>query len=638
MGRVSGKRGPDPLPSDELAKRRSHRTGRRRAEEAGTIQREAFPRKPSPPRAPVPGDEFAYGDPRRDALETWLPLLLLIPKWDPRAQSADCRFDGRKARRVIGWFERHVYHLTGTKRGELVRLEPFQRAFLANLFGWVYDTAAHPDPIMRALDGRRRFRKALLYCAKKNGKTTILGGLAAYAFTRLKEGGAKVLTAATHRGQARGVWEVARDTIAADPRTIAKCILWNAAIQLVRDQTAVLEPISGEAKGEDGADCFVAILDELHRQDDLRLLTILDKGGSGRAEPLFVILTTADEIRESPCNNELAYAKSVRKNAGDPNAPGWNPAYLPAVYELDEGDDWREEKNWYKANPGLGTVKSLIAMRSMFREANEREDVRVEFQRFELNLRVENAFAPIKQERWRACVGPVVESLGRPRTALEMRDAMLGRPCILGADLAEINDMVALVLWFWQDRVVLPWFFASEHAAQERFRKNQPLYLRWRDAGYLDLVKDNAIELASVLDKVGELKALYDIRHAGIDRAKAFEFEYACSQRFGLACSYIGQGWLTMTDPCDRLVTLVENGRLVHASHPILNWNAENLRFRLAGRGKHPEKASEAEKIDGAAALLTAMACETFVRKAAVTEVGEAVSLRRRRVDDDYDD
>lgn len=595
-----GLRGPKPLPASELAKRGSHRAARRAAEESGALSSplagHAAPPpvapKESGPRAPLPGDEFAAGDPRRDSLETWLPLLLLLPKFDPRRQAAGYRFDGVKARHVIDWFEEHVRHLIGARRGELVRLDPWQRAFLANLFGWVHDGGPR--------DGRRRFRKAILYIAKKNGKTTLLGGLAAYCFTELGEGGAKVLTAATHRGQAKGVWSIARDTIAADPPTLAKCILWNATIQLVSDPTAVLAPISGEAKGEDGADCSVAILDELHRQSDTNLLTVLESGGAAREEPLFIILTTADEIRESPCNAERAYAVSVRDNPGDQGSPGWNPAYLPAVYELDEGDEWRDEANWYKANPGLGTIKSLDTMRSLFREANERADARIPFQRFNLNLRVQNVLAPIKAAKWAECRGTDDWRV--------LREKVRGRPCYLGVDLAETNDMVGLVAWFPEERVVLPWYWGCERAASDRFKRNEPVYYRWRDAGALELVSDDAIELAPIVAKVEELKSTYKILGMGVDRAKALEFTFAV-QKFGIAATFVGQGYLTMTEPCDRLVAMVENRRFVHGGHPVLNWNAENLRFKVTGqRAKQPQKPTEAQKIDGIAAWLTAMA------------------------------
>src|SRR3990167_1881256 len=151
-----GKRGPKPMDAATLARRGASRAGRRAAEEAGELvpaARHPFIVRESPPRAPLP---------ESDELDAWLPLLLLLPKWDPRMQAAGCRFDATKARHAIDWFENHVHHLTGDKRGQLIRLDPWQRSFIGNLFGWIVAAGERA--------GRRRFRKALLYVAKKNSK------------------------------------------------------------------------------------------------------------------------------------------------------------------------------------------------------------------------------------------------------------------------------------------------------------------------------------------------------------------------------------------------------------------------------------------------------------------------------------
>ena len=231
--------------------------------------------------------------------------------------------------------------------------------------------------------------------------------------------------------------------------------------------------------------------------------------------------------------------------------------------------------------------------------------------------------SPISAAKWAECRGP--------DDWRALREKMRGRPCYLGVDLAETNDMVGLVAWFPEDRVVLPWYWGCERAASERFKRNEPVYYRWRDAGALDLVSDDAIELAPIVAKVEELKTTYEVLGMGVDRAKALEFTFAV-QKFGIAPTFVGQGYLTMTEPCDRLVAMVENRRFVHGGHPVLNWNAENLRFKVTGqRAKQPQKPTEAQKIDGIAAWLTALALTMgdAVANAAPPASVEFVSLVR---------
>src|SRR5690606_33207720 len=42
---------------------------------------------------------------------------------------------------------------------------------------------------------------------------------------------------------------------------------------------------------------------------------------------------------------------------------------LPIIYELDKREEWTNPENWPKANPGLGTIKSLDQLQSKVNKA-----------------------------------------------------------------------------------------------------------------------------------------------------------------------------------------------------------------------------------------------------------------------------
>ena len=67
-----------------------------------------------------------------------------------------------------------------------------------------------------------------------------------------------------------------------------------------------------------------------------------------RRQALHVAITTAGTDRNSICF-EL-HTKALDLLAGRKV----DPTFYPVVYSLPDGDDWREEKNWYKVNPSLG--------------------------------------------------------------------------------------------------------------------------------------------------------------------------------------------------------------------------------------------------------------------------------------------
>ena len=50
-----------------------------------------------------------------------------------------------------------------------------------------------------------------------------------------------------------------------------------------------------------------------------------------------------------------------------------NKRFLPFIYALDSVEEWDREECWIKANPGLGTVKSLDYLRQMVPKAKDDE-------------------------------------------------------------------------------------------------------------------------------------------------------------------------------------------------------------------------------------------------------------------------
>ena len=71
---------------------------------------------------------------------------------------------------------------------------------------------------------------------------------------------------------------------------------------------------------------------------------------SARAQPLMLMLTTADYDGPSICNEVYAYASLVRDNAGDPMKPGFDSSFLPVIYELPREADWKTEEALRPAN------------------------------------------------------------------------------------------------------------------------------------------------------------------------------------------------------------------------------------------------------------------------------------------------
>ena len=112
-------------------------------------------------------------------------------------------FDHNKAQKAILFFSQLV-HTKGKLAGEKLKCEPWQQFIIASLYGW-----------RRRDNNKRRFRRAYIQVARKNGKSFIAAGVALYDL--MTEPGAEVVSAATKKEQARIVFEDAKKTVQYSP-------------------------------------------------------------------------------------------------------------------------------------------------------------------------------------------------------------------------------------------------------------------------------------------------------------------------------------------------------------------------------------------------------------------------------------
>src|SRR5699024_12243138 len=111
-----------------------------------------------------------------------------------------------KANRAIVVKGRFWKESKGEVAGKTVELELFQKAYIAALFGFVdKDT------------GLRQYTESMFYVGRKNGKTTMLAGIALYMLIADGEGGSEVYSIARKKGQASNLFEDAHNMIKKSP-------------------------------------------------------------------------------------------------------------------------------------------------------------------------------------------------------------------------------------------------------------------------------------------------------------------------------------------------------------------------------------------------------------------------------------
>ena len=137
--------------------------------------------------------------------------------------------------------------------------------------------------------------------------------------------------------------------------------------------------------------------------------------------------------------------------------------------------------------------------------------------------------------------------------------------------------------------------------------------------GYMEAVPGNAIDFRFVAQRIAELSALYNIRCIGFDRwrmdvMKTWFDEYGVE----IPLVPIGQGFKDGTLMVESIENAILNVSIKHDNHPVLKWNAMNVKaVRDPAGNRKFDKSSRTSRIDGFVAM--------------------AMSLRAKEMDDGND-
>lgn len=249
-------------------------------------------------------------------------------------------YDDARAWHAIDFIERFCRHSKGRWGGQLIQLELWQKAFVAAIFGFVHKETGH-----------RRFTKAILFVARKNGKSTLAAAIGLYLMVMDRERGAEVYAVATKYDQAKIVWLEAKRMIKKSPALRKRIKTLVAELQGPDD--AVFRALGSDSGTLDGLNVHAALMDEVHAWKEQNLFDVIADGMTARDQPLLLETSTAGTVREGVFDVEYDYATSVLNEV-----EGFEDDRLLAfIFELDERKEWTDPKAWRKANPGLGTIK-----------------------------------------------------------------------------------------------------------------------------------------------------------------------------------------------------------------------------------------------------------------------------------------
>lgn len=497
---------------------------------------------------------FQYAEAvRNGTIKTGNRVKLAVDRFYRFIKEADDKgfhIDNDKGMRAVNFFPNFLNHTTGKMAGQRFFLAPFQAFTIYNLFAWVDSTT-----------GARRFNTVYDKRAKKNGKTAEMAGLALYCMSFDMEMGAQIYVGATKEDQAKICWNQAKmfiDSPVANPnlRNMGfRCL--QREIKFSRTQS-VMMPLGGDSKTQDGINAHVSVIDEYHAHKDDSVKENLESSSVSRRQPITYHITTAGTNMQSVCKNyEDAVIEVLEGRNEDDHL--WI-----MIHDMDEGDDWEDMDNWYKANPLVGFGLDVDNIEKEFIKARNQPSKIPNFKTKHLNMWVDAPTIWIPNEIW---MKNKVDEI--PMEKFEQFGAY-------GAlDLSTTTDITAFIALSepdeYGDRYIKPFFFCPADTIEHRSKEDRVPYRYWADAGWLIATPGNVVDYEYVKDTIRS-----NYKPLNIERIEADRWNCeAIAQELigeGIDVTYFGQAIGVISFPTKQFEKLVYEGKMKHDGNPILQW------------------------------------------------------------------
>lgn len=505
------------------------------------------------------------------------------------------KFDYNKACRAVMFFPTACHHSIGEWDDEPFVLSDWQAFIVWCLFGWI-----------NVSEGTRRFRRAYLSVARKNGKTTWAAGLGLLLTFFDDEPGAEVYCCATKERQARILHKEAVRMVNASPslKKRAECrrappsINWDA-------EDSFFQPLGSDSDTTDGLNPHGIIEDELHawRERHRGLKEKLATGGNSRRQPLSIMITTAGDDHSEIWKEEDSDAVRALESVISGNIV--DDSLFAFVARIDEEDDPFNEAVWPKANPNYGISVKPERMREMANQARQNPAKMNQFLRYHCNVQVSSTERAIAAEVW-----------ARGNEPLSVVNGAFGYG---GLDIGRSNDWCAIGAAFPivgtnedGEQFIERWEIKSKAwtCKSGDFPVDHEPYRGWIRDGLLECCDGDQVDFAEVRREIARWSEEYQIVNWAFDPSFAASDAQLIESECGIQIFKFYQTARMYNEPIRRFLSALEAGKIRHGNDPVLGWQAGNLTIMKSKRTDEwmPEKGQKLYKIDGMISVLMAFA------------------------------
>lgn len=505
-------------------------------------------------------------------------------------------FDYTIAKRHTDFIEKFCKQPSG-EIGKPLKLELFQKAILQAIFGFVDD------------NDLRQYTNVLEIIGRKNGKTSLCSAIQIDLLCNDKangvlEGAPQIYNVATSRDQAILGFNACLKMYMQSPALMKH--LRKRAVDLYNPKNfGFIRALASNTNSLDGLDTHCAIIDELSAIKNRDIFDLIVQSVSARKQPLVFTISTNGFVRGGIFDAQYEYAKKIL------NGQAENNRFLPFIYELDSPEEWDDENAWIKANPSLGSIKSVEYLREQVQKAKDDPSFKSTVLVKEFNI------PQTSESAWLRFEDINNETMARDILGDYQFDYCIGG--FDGADSIDLNSAKAVCMrpndpniyvksMYWLPQSVID---EQNRRGDRRERDNVP-YSLWIEQGYLRTCEGNRVDKRVFLEWFKELRETddlytlfigYDPWHIDDTLLAEFRAEFGANSMIP-----IRQGVITLSQPMKDLAVEFKEHHIIYDNNPIDKWCFINTEAKTDVNGNiQPAKGLERTKrIDGLASLLDA--------------------------------
>ena len=504
-------------------------------------------------------------------------------------------YDAKKANSQIRFIEKHCHHVEGKLAPKAFKLEIWQKAAIAAIFGIVDK------------NGLRQFREIVMVKGRKCGKSLMGASIGECVLYNDGEYGARGFCVAPKLDQADIIYSTMWASISLDPE-LSEMTKHRKSDLYIAETNSTFKKIAFNAKKSDGFNPSICICDEFASwpaDQGLKQYEVMKSAMGAREQPIMLAISTAGYV------NDGIYDELMKRCTSFLLGTSKETRLLPLLYTIDDLNKWNDINELRKSMPNLGVSVSYDYMLEEIRIADGSLSKKTEFLCKYCNIKQNSSTAWLDSQTVDKCISEPLSL-----------DDFRGSYCVAGIDLSRTTDLTCALILIEKEGKLFAFakFFLPREKIDEAQARDGLPYRIYIQRGLLQESGDNFIDYQDCFNWFKTLVEEYEILplKVGYDRYSA-QYLVNDMKGYGFQMDDVYQGE-NLSPVIDETEGMMKDGRIcigdndllkIHLLDSAIKQNSETSRKKLI-------KVSAGVHIDGTAALLDAMT----VRQKWYSEIG----------------